>query len=449
MNYGFGNTLYFLGIGGIGMSALARYFHSRGAAIHGYDRVCTPLTRQLEDEGMTIHYDEDVLKIPHSVDLVIITPAIPSNHVELIAFKEGRAKIMKRAEVLGALTKGFFTIAIAGTHGKTTITSIVAHILYTANKRFTAFIGGIANNFNSNLVLNQHSDYMVVEADEYDKSFLMLKPDIAVISSMDADHLDIYGSHQQMIQTYHDFANNISKGGTLILQNSITFTQSEKVVSYGLSADCDVFADQIRIESGKFHFTLQTKLHRAAAVKMQVAGRHNIENALAAAAVAFEIGIDLNTIVNALETYTGVWRRFDVKVNNQSVVYIDDYAHHPEELRACIQAVRELYPNKKITGIFQPHLYSRTYDLMQGFSESLSLLDTLILLDIYAARETPVEGISAASLLQLVSIKNKTLLSKNEVATYLNIHRPEVLLTLGAGDIDQLVLPIQQQLSTW
>jgi UDP-N-acetylmuramate--alanine ligase len=437
------HIIYFLGIGGIGMSALARYFHKMGVSVFGYDKTSTMLTRQLEDEGMNIHYEDNIDLIPASIGLVIYTPAIPSDMKELQFFKKNGIEMMKRAEVLGAISKNFKTIAIAGTHGKTTITSMVAHLLHTSGMPITAFIGGIANNFNSNLVQHLQPEYFIIEADEFDRSFLYLKPDIAVVSSMDADHLDIYESHERMLQTYTGFTENVKNEGCVIHKYGLNINVNRKIITYGLNTNAEVTAQNISVENGVFVFELVASDQKNE-VRLLLPGRHNVENALAAASVALQAGIDLKSISEAFSSYKGVYRRFDIRLNTDEMVYIDDYAHHPEELRACITAARELFPNRKITGVFQPHLYSRTRDFMDGFSESLSMLDELILLDIYPARELPIKGITSQTLIERIKLEKKILLSKEDLIEYLGNNKPDILLTLGAGDIDKLVDPIQK-----
>jgi UDP-N-acetylmuramate--alanine ligase len=449
MKLGALNTIYFIGIGGIGMSALARYFRIQGVSIYGYDRTRTPLTMQLEQEGMHIHYEEDPGLIPQNTDLVIYTPAIPASGIELRFVRESGFRLMKRSEVLGALTKDLFTIAIAGTHGKTTITSMTSHFLAQAGLPFSAFIGGISNNFGSNLVSTPNNTIIVVEADEFDKSFLQLQPSIAVISSMDADHLDIYHDHNQLIETYHAFAQNTKKDGNIIVRYGLTINASQSVSTYGIDPGADVFADNIRVLDGRFVFDLHLRKAKMNDVSIPTPGRHNIENALAAASVAELMGVSIEQIVSGISTFTGVQRRFDFKVRKPDVVYIDDYAHHPEELRACISGVKELFPDKKITGIFQPHLFSRTRDFMDGFAQSLNMLDRLLLLDIYPAREEPIAGITSSALLRHINIDDKQLCSKEDLLAKVDVLRPEVLLTLGAGDIDQFITPLQQMLSSW
>lgn len=447
MKYTKGHTIYFLGIGGIGMSALARYFNSIGLTVYGYDRTSTKLTRAMENEGMHIHYKEDIQHLSISIDLAVYTPAIPESNIELQYLRKSNIPLIKRAELLGQLSNEHFTIAVAGTHGKTTITSMIAHILHGAGKNICAFIGGIANNFNSNLVLSNKPDFFVVEADEFDKSFLQLQPSVAVISSIDADHLDIYESRDHMIDTYTHFAEKTALKGNLIIKSGIQLTQDLPFNTYGFAENCTVFANNISIRDGRFEFDICSQ-GSVSRVVMMMGGRHNIENALAAASACLQCGINLHDISKLLSTYKGVWRRFDVQVSNENVTYIDDYAHHPEELKACIQAARELFPEKKITGVFQPHLFSRTRDFMTDFAKSLSLLDQLILLDIYPARELPIQGITSAALLEKVFIKQKVLLAKHELIPALKAQKPEVLLTMGAGDIDLFVEPIKEMLLT-
>lgn len=449
MKLGKGNSVYFVGIGGIGMSALARYFHIQGAEIYGYDRTQTSLTLQLEQEGMHIHYHESINLIPDNLDLVVYTPAIPKSNIELQFLLESGIKILKRAEVLEQLTNDLFTIAIAGTHGKTTITSMTSYLLKQGNLPFSAFIGGISNNFGSNLVCTPNNEIMVVEADEFDKSFLRLQPSISLISSMDADHLDIYHDHNQLISTYNAFASNTKPSGYILLRHGLTLINGKQFETYGINPDATVRASNIRVENGFFVFDLQLRKGFVKNISMLLPGRHNIENALAAASIAELMAVGIDQIARGISTFAGVQRRFDFKVRNSNIVYIDDYAHHPEELRACISGVKELFPNKRITGIFQPHLYSRTRDFMDGFAESLSMLDQLILLEIYPAREEPIEGINSTALLQRISLNNKQLCSKKNLLSTIDSLKPEVLLTLGAGDIDQFVKPIQTMLASW
>ena len=438
-------TLYFLGIGGIGMSALARYFNFLGVKIYGYDKTKTLLTEELEHEGMIIHYEENISALPENIDVVVYTPAIPSDHKEFLFFKSQNIKMIKRSEMLSDVTQNTYTIAVSGTHGKTSITSMIAHILICAGKKVNAFIGGNTKNYNSNLIVSKDADFTVVEADEFDRSFLTLNPDIAVISSMDADHLDIYGTKKNLQESFFLFANKIKPDGSLLIKGNLKFDEEikAKVYKYSLKNDSDFFARDFKIESGKFVFSIISQNEVIDHIAFGLPGRHNAENAVAAASVAIVLKINEQTIKKALETYQGVQRRFDYRINTSDFVYIDDYAHHPEELKACISAVKELYPDKKICGVFQPHLYTRTRDLADEFAKSLELLDDLILLDIYPARELPIEGITSEMLLKKINIENKLICKKEELLDVLKKKKLEVLLTLGAGDIDQFVLPIE------
>jgi len=444
--------VYFIGIGGIGMSALARYFKSLGLEISGYDRVSTSLNDELETEGMKIHFEDSINRIPVSIIdntnrdqvLIIYTPAIPSNHSELNYFRNNNYQIYKRSEVLGEITKSKFSIAVAGTHGKTTTSSIIAHILKYSGKDCTAFLGGITKNYNSNFLLankgNENSP-VVVEADEYDKSFLTLHPDIAVITSMDADHLDIYGDKNMLEENYRKFSRQVKSTGKLFAKQGLGF--KENSYSYSINTDADFKAKNIEINNHQYVFDVEGILGSINGLSLGLPGIHNVENALAATAVAQYLGIENNIIKEALKSYSGVKRRFDLRFCSEETVYIDDYAHHPEELRACIQSVKELYPNRRITGIFQPHLFTRTRDFVDGFAKSLSMLDELILMNIYPARELSIEGITSEIILDKVTIPNKRILSDKEILKEIENTKTDVLLTLGAGDIDKLVEPIE------
>ena len=437
--------VYFLGIGGIGMSALARYFKAMGAEVSGYDKTSTTLTNELIHEGIPVHFDENIALLPKNANLYIYTPAVPKNHKEYEFLIQNEFLIHKRAEVLGLITKNVFTIAVAGTHGKTTITSMIAHILKEAEKDVFSFIGGICKNYHSNLILSKNNTICVVEADEFDRSFLQLHPDIAVISSMDADHLDIYGNENYMIESFSLFASQRKANGVLFLKKNLKLNDTPaNTLSYSANEKADFFASDIKIENGNYFYKINGPDNLIFNVKSGVPGMHNVENAVIAAAVAYNMGIQWDVIAKALETYCGVQRRFDYRINTKDLVFIDDYAHHPEEIRACLKSVKELYPGKKITGVFQPHLFSRTRDLADGFVETLSLLDELILLDIYPARELPIEGISSKMLLDKIKIKNKVLCLKENLIPLILQKKPEVLVTMGAGDIDQLVEPIEK-----
>jgi UDP-N-acetylmuramate--alanine ligase len=449
-------SVYFLGIGGIGMSALARYFHRYGVMVSGYDRTPTTLTHQLIEEGIPVHFDENPELIPDHPDLVVYTPALPEDQKEFQFVIEKGFPLKKRSEVLGMITQNVKTIAIAGTHGKTTITTLVAHLLRTAGKNSIAFLGGISKNYNSNLVISDMSTqqsigspaYYIVEADEFDRSFLRLYPYIAVITSADADHLDIYGNIEEVRLSFGEFTSHLQKNGTLILKKGVDIvperTDNYTIQTYHLEGDADFYPENIRFGNSRFVFDLVTPARTIRNITLGLPGKFNLENAIAAAAVAYTIGITDEDIARALVTFEGVERRFDFQVIRDDFVYIDDYAHHPEELKACIRAVREIYPSKKITGVFQPHLFTRTRDFADAFARSLELLDELILLEIYPARENPIPGIDSAMLLGKVQLLNKKICSKAGLPGELKSGKPEILLTLGAGDIDELVKPIRE-----
>ncbi len=442
------HSIYFLGIGGIGMSALARYFLRHGYEIHGYDRVRSELCRQLEKEGMHIHYEENPNLIPSHTGLVVYTPAIPHANNELRFCEKRKLPMMKRSAMLGKLTEGMFTIAVAGTHGKTSISATLSHLLKQQGIPFTAMIGGISNNLGSNMYTVEKSKIMLVEADEFDKSFLQLKPDVAVISSTDADHLDIYHDHQNLVDTFSEFAGQIKPGGVLVCKQGLEVRTHARKIIYNVGGEAEVIADNIRVLNHRFYFDLLLHGRQYVDIEMGVPGRHNIENALAALAILSHLDADMGKACKSLASYKGVWRRFDKRVENNKTIYIDDYAHHPSELDACINAARELYPDKKITAVFQPHLYSRTRDLMDEFARSLEKVDTLLLMDIYPAREEPIPGIDSGKLLEKINHKNKYLYQAAQVIEFVRNDPPELLLTLGAGDIDRLVAPLENVLSS-
>jgi UDP-N-acetylmuramate--alanine ligase len=444
-------SIYFLGLGGIGMSALARYFHLHGVDIAGYDRLATQLTYELAAEGMEIHSEDNPDAIPSFTDMVIYTPAIPKNLNEFIRIRKMGIPVYKRAEVIGKISKDHFTIAIAGTHGKTTITSMIAHILKKAGKSMFAFLGGISKNYESNFITSGKQDIMVVEADEFDRSFLQLHPDIAVISSLDADHLDIYESREGMLESFSQFANQVKPGGKVItkagLENELPAVPG--FINYTIDSWADFSLRDLTVYEGKYRFTIIGMGQQLKDIILPVPGRHNVENALAATAVCNFCKVSASDILSGLNSYQGVKRRFDIRLDKPGKLFIDDYAHHPEELTAFIQSVKELYPGKRVTGVFQPHLYSRTQDFAEGFARSLDLLDEAILLDIYPAREKPIQGVTSRLILDLMKNKNKNLVKKDKLISVLEIKRPELLLTMGAGDIDQLVEPIESQMETW
>lgn len=445
-------TVYLIGIGGIGMSALARYFKAQGAVVSGYDRSMTSLTDELINEGMNIVFDETNSNIPSDVDLVIYTPAVPKEHPAFTYFIEKNIPLFKRSEVLGMISDHYKTIAIAGTHGKTTTTTLTAHLLNNSHSGCNAFLGGISKNYSANLILNANSENMVVEADEYDRSFLRLHPSIAIITSVDPDHLDIYDTGTQFENTFAEFAKQTKSGGKLILKKGISleFNKNEDVdvFTYSLDGDADFTVKNVIVQDSLYRFDFHTPDKIVKDLILGIPGRFNLENAVAAMAAASLSGIKDNEMRSALIGFQGVVRRFDIRFRSQSLVYIDDYAHHPTEIDTFYSTIKELYSDEKLTCIFQPHLYSRTRDFMQGFAESLSHFDSVILLPVYAARELPIEGITSEKLLREISCKEKILLKKENVTDYLRRNISQgVLITMGAGDIDTLVKPITQMLN--
>ncbi len=442
--------VYLIGIGGIGMSGLARYFNHLGCMVCGYDKTSTPLTDTLEHEGIQVIFEDDsnlisqAFTTPDDATLVIYTPAIPKNSIILNFLKRAGFELYKRSQVLGIISKGMFTVAVAGTHGKTTTSSLIAHLLTEAGKSCSAFLGGIATNFESNVVYG-NSDIVVVEADEYDRSFLTLYPDIAIITSMDADHLDIYGDHEHLADSFRMFASQIKGGGKLIAKQGLPL--QHQFTSYTIGAEgADAVGHNIRVEKGSFCFDFVNGDTAIADIQLGLPGLHNIENAVAAIQVALFMDIDPDVIKAALASFRGVKRRFEYVVKTERHIYIDDYAHHPEELKACISSVKRLYPKTKLTAVFQPHLYTRTRDFADGFAEALNMVDELLMLDIYPARELPIAGVDASTILDKMQLQHKQLLGKAEVVAYVKEQRPELLLTVGAGDIDQLVQPLKQAL---
>jgi UDP-N-acetylmuramate--alanine ligase len=436
--------VYFLGAGGIGMSGLARWFLMNGKEVHGYDRTPTPLTRELENEGVVLHYSDDPSRIPGHTDLVVITPAIPKNQGERLEVERRGFPSMKRAEVLGLISRTLPTIAVAGTHGKTSTSALITHLFKSAGIPVTAFIGGITKNYRSNFLCDPESRFLVVEADEFDRSFLHLAPQFSVITSTDADHLDIYGTHEQMQEAFISFGNLNGQTGPLAVSSQVILDFGKPVTRYSITDITAVNrAENIRDEGEKAVFDLIIGEIRLTEVTLGIPGRHNIENAVAASAAALWGGVSPEALLLGLATYQGVKRRFDIRINREGLVYIDDYAHHPRELTACIQAVKKIYPSQRVTGIFQPHLFTRTRDFAEEFAASLELLDRIILLEIYPAREEPIPGITSSMLMNLINHPDKVLLAKQEVIPYLQTNRPEILLTLGAGDIDTLVPEIE------
>jgi UDP-N-acetylmuramate--alanine ligase len=444
------HSIYFLGIGGIGMSALARYFFRQGIRVSGYDKTPTDLTEALQSEGMDIHFEDDIKQIPETVNLVIYTPAIPKELNEYQYFLESGIPFKKRAEILGELTRNKKTIAVAGTHGKTTVSALIAHLLTHSGIGCNAFLGGISKNYHTNLLTSDTSDWMVVEADEYDKSFLQLHPDIAIITSTDADHLDIYDNHENLRHTFGQYACNIKNNGILILKKGVELDASalknKITLHYSKSIPTDYYADNIRIENEKYVFDFVTPEKIISDIISGLPGEINVENAVAAMTASRLAGVSDEALKSGLLQFEGMERRFDVKVKTQTVIYIDDYAHHPEEIRATVSSVRKMFPAKRITGIFQPHLFSRTRDFADEFARSLELLDEIILLPIYPAREKPIAGVGSEMLLDRIQKKEKMLCAKEKLISVLAKKEIQVLMTLGAGDIDQLVEPIKDYL---
>ena len=447
--------VYFIGIGGIGMSALARYFKAKGCEVCGYDRTETTLTKNLVSEGIVVHYADDVNLIPPSYKtekesvLVVITPAVPASHNELQWFKSQEYRMMKRSKVLGMISQNRDTIAVAGTHGKTSVSTMIAHLLTAVGVGCDAFLGGISKNYKSNLLLAEGSCYVVAEADEYDRSFLQLHPHIAVVTSMDADHLDIYGTHEAMKEAFAQFVSQITPDGILLIKHGLSLSAPDKVRAFTYSLDnreADFHAENIRMQGERCLFDFQTPNGLIPDIHIGVPGLVNVENGVASMAAAILAGANEEKLKPSMTSFEGIQRRFDYRVRTDNVAYIDDYAHHPEELRFFIKSVRQMYPDKRITGVFQPHLYSRTRDFAEEFAKSLSQLDSLILLDIYPAREEPIEGVTSKMIFDKITISDKCLCSKKEVPVILNNREPGVWLTIGAGDIDTLVEPIEELL---
>ena len=427
------------------MSALARYYMRKGLAVAGYDLTCSPLTKQLEQEGAKIHYYDAPELIPNDIDLAIYTPAVPQTLNELTAIKQKGTRLIKRAEALGLICRDHFTIAIAGTHGKTTTTAMLTHIFTYAKNDTTAFIGGIANNIGSNITLGTERSTLIAEADEYDRSFLQLWPNISIITSIDADHLDIYGNLERLNQSFNAFASQTSD--TVICHEKIKLKDTSRVKTYGLG-QCDYRISDISHHNGHSSFTISHHGHDNR-IELSAFGIHNVMNATAAFAAAYEKGIDEKIIAEALSCFKGVKRRLDVRINTEKHIYIDDYAHHPEEIKASINALRNAFANRKMTLVFQPHLFSRTRDFLNEFGEALSLADKVILLEIYPAREKPIEGVNSSLLLGKISLGDKSICKNEDLMATLNEQKPELLVTMGAGNIDRFVEPIEKMIALW
>jgi UDP-N-acetylmuramate--alanine ligase len=440
------HNVYFVGIGGIGMSALARYFQFIGKNVAGYDKTETQLTSELQENGIKIHFEDNINLIADSFKnsentLVVITPAVPKNHSEWNFFLDNGFTVKKRAEVLGIITKDTFCFAVAGTHGKTTTSSILGHILYESGIDVTAFLGGIVEGYDSNLI-GTGKTVTVVEADEFDRSFLHLHPNMSCVTSMDADHLDIYGDVAAIEASFKEFANKVPSENLFIVKG---LALEGKTIAVNIGAD--YIAQNIRIENGFYVFDIKTATELIENVKFGLPGHHNLTNALLAFAMAKSYGVENEKISTALASFKGVRRRFSFQIRTEKLVYIDDYAHHPTEINAVHQAVRELYPNKKIIACFQPHLYSRTKDFVESFAESLSQFDELLLLEIYPARELPIEGVNASWLLEKINSKNKQLVTKEKLLTCFQNSDADVYITIGAGDIGEMVKDIKKVLN--
>ena len=440
-------NVYFVGIGGIGMSAIARYFANRGCLVCGYDKTRTVLTAALEEEGMSISYLNEITSLPEAFlnydpsNLIVYTPAIPKDSVLLAYLRDTGYALKKRSEVLGIISQGQFCIAVAGTHGKTTTSSIIAHILTDSGFGCTAFLGGIASNYQSNFLFSENN-VVVVEADEYDRSFLTLHPDVAVVTSMDADHLDIYGDANQLEASFKLFAGQLKAGGTLFSKEGLPL----EGLTYGSGNKASIRAEYIHVRDGHFYFDYVSEAHSMEGIQLMLPGKHNVENTVAAIAVALQLGIAEDKIRTAVGNFKGVKRRFEYIVQHGANIYVDDYAHHPEELKACFDALRQLYPDRKLTAIFQPHLFTRTRDFADEFANVLSTVDELLLLEIYPARELPIAGVDSSFLLDKVRLEHKQLLDKSKVLEVVGKLQPELLVTVGAGDIDTLIQPLKELL---
>lgn len=439
------HRIYFVGIGGIGMSAIARFFNEKGVAVSGYDRTPTQLTQQLEAEGICIHYTEDLEQTDRAADLVVYTPAIPATQKELAFYRENNYEVVKRSDVLQEITRELFAITVAGTHGKTTVSTMIAHLLRHSGYGCNAFLGGISSNYGKNF-WSSDKPVAVIEADEYDRSFLKLSPDIAVLTAMDPDHLDIYGTEQEVEEAFIQYTRNIKPNGTLLARHGLhrgAELQGDNKLFYSLQNDAaDIYATNIRMENGGYEFDVVQQDWMIDNVQLHLGGMHNVENAVAAIAVAHLLGISNEKIRAAVADFKGIRRRFDYLVKNDRVVYIDDYAHHPEELRALITSAKTLFKGKKCTVIFQPHLFTRTRDFAEGFGETLALADEVILLPIYPARELPIEGVTSEMIAGKIKGPEVMIMNRDEVPDWIKNHQVELLITAGAGDIDLLREPL-------
>ncbi len=454
MDFKYLKQVFFVGIGGIGMSALARFFYRQGVAVFGYDRTPSQLTVKLESEGMTIHYLEDVewlieqCFLPDDT-LVIYTPAVPDKHSELTYFREMGFDIKKRAEVLGMISKSWDAVCVAGTHGKTTISTLAAHIYINSKIGCTAFLGGISNNYNTNFLHSGKSPYVILEADEYDRSFLHFTPYMSVITSIDADHLDIYGNESELKKSFNEFAGLTRPGGTLILKKGIgEITPPEDSVRffYSMQEEADFYASNIRLVDGLYHFDLNSPFGKIEELKLGIPGLLNVENAIAASALALIGGVTENELKAGLASFMGIRRRFEYIIKSDNFIFIDDYAHHPEEIKATVNSVKAIYPEKRIAAVFQPHLYSRTKDFAAEFAKALDMVDQVFLLDIYPARELPIKGVSSELIKKQMKNSSAILCDEESLFNMIMNDKPDVLLTMGAGDVDQLVPDLDEKI---
>jgi UDP-N-acetylmuramate--alanine ligase len=453
MDIKFVNNIYFIGIGGIGMSAIARYFNLIGKKVAGYDRTASDLTRELEKEGIPIKYDYNPELIPASFriakdTIVVYTPAVPENIPLVQWFRQNNFTILKRAQVLGLLTISRKGICVAGTHGKTTVSTMIGHILNHSWVGCSAFLGGISQNYNTNLLVSAESNYVVIEADEYDRSFHQLTPSIAVITSIDADHLDVYGSFNSLKESFEKFTSLVVRNGILIVKKGVELNintdPSVRLYSYSAECEADFYVQKVRIEQGCFVFDFVTPDKTIKNLMLGVPGRVNLENAVAALAVSYLVGASDVELNNGIMSFRGIKRRFEYHLNKNGYVYIDDYAHHPKEIEATLKSVRELYPNRFITGVFQPHLFSRTRDLAEEFAESLDLLDELLLCEIYPAREDPMPEITAKLIFDKIKHAKKSMITKEQLFVEISKRKPDFLITMGAGDIGDKTEQIKQ-----
>lgn len=444
MNY------HFIGIGGIGMSALARHFHQRGDTVTGYDRSETPLTRQLQAEGIAIHYQDDPALLPAHVDIAVYTPAVPADNAQMKTLRQQGVPCYKRAEILGEITRGKKCIAVAGTHGKTTTTAMITHLLLQSGQGCSAFLGGISKNLQSNYTFDEKSEYIVVEADEYDRSFLQLHPHIAVVTATDDDHLDIYGSHENLIQAFSQFVSQTDDDGMLVVKEGLPvddnhiMERSHRRTYTAIGIEADYYPWNVRHYGSNIYFDLRTPDGVLYDLQLSHTALYNVENAVAATAVAMACGVHEEQLRQGLKSFLGVQRRFDFRIASKELVYIDDYAHHPQEIEAVIRSVKYLYPEQRLVVVFQPHLYSRTRDFATEFAHALLPADEIILLPIYPAREAPITGVTSHLILHQIDKMSKYYCTKEQLFELLPALYPDVLLTLGAGDIDQLVEPIRQ-----